>query len=820
MSQQHVVSPENTELSCFHCGLAVTTGQLFTSTIANETQCFCCAGCQAVANLIHHEGLDPFYQHRASFNRRPDKQLIDFSVYDDSSIQASFVSSVSAEERKAYLLLDGITCAACVWLIEKYLGGIDGVHRVNINALSHACTLYFDASRVQLSQLMQALYNIGYRPQPFTQAEQQQQQAQQQRQLLLRLGFAGFGMMQVGMVAVALYAGALQGIEQQWEQLLRWVSLLVATPIVLFSAQPFWMNAWRSIKQLSVKKYHLSMDVPVSLAIILAYLTSAWATFTHSGDVYFDSISMFTFFLLLGRYCELRLRIRNQQLAGITSQLLPITANKVYVDDDGKQQQITVAVAELGVGDKLRILSGETIPADGKVVEGCSAVIEAVLTGESKPVDKTLGDEVIAGTVNTDGTLLIEVLATGQQTRLSTIAQLVNDAEQDKPYLQTMADKVASFFVAAVLFISLCVFFTWRIIDPEQALWITLSVLVVTCPCALSLATPTALTASLAVLLRKGLLVLKGHVIETLVHTNKVLFDKTGTLTQGQPSITSIDIHDASYQEKDIIAIATSLEQGSSHPIAQAFAKENMQKPYPVGELRVITGSGVVGKINSHCFRLGKADFVFTEKDEKIQYNEKKRDAFDEQYVLLTKDGQLIAKINLSDQIRESAYKVVTALKQANIPIEVLSGDQYAAVKSLANTLNIDYQWGQTPEQKLNFIREQQRQYQIIMVGDGINDVPVLAGADVSIAMGNASDFARTRADSILINNNLEVIPEAIELAKKTKQVMRQNILWAIAYNIVALPLAATGFIPPYLAAIGMSASSLIVVLNALRLYK
>ena len=455
---------------------------------------------------------------------------------------------------------------------------------------------------------MGALEKIGYRPQPFTQKQQQQQQQNQQRTLLLRLGLAGFGMMQVGMVAIALYAGEFQGIESNLQQLLRWLSLLVATPIVLFSAHPFWMGAWRSLK-----RRYLTMDVPVSLAIILAYLTSFWGTVTATGEVYFDSIAMFTFFLLLGRYLEIRLRYQNQQLTGMATQLLPISVTTVDADNNERQ----IPLVELQIAQRVRIGNGDTIPCDGRVISGRSAVVESLLTGEVKPVSKIVGDNVIAGTVDTDGTLIVEATAVGSRTRLSMISQLVQQAEQSKPAVQMLADRVASYFVAVVLLSAAAVFTYWWNVEPESALWVTLSVLVVTCPCALSLATPTALTASVAMMRKMGLLVLKSHVIETLTTINKVIFDKTGTLTHGKPVIMVVKLAQADtvksinnksgsararvIDEATILSIAASLEQGSSHPLARAF--DNITYLFIVVDHDTFTGVVVCVYLNCVHYR-------------------------------------------------------------------------------------------------------------------------------------------------------------------------------------------------------------------------
>ena len=802
---------------CYHCDLPVVDREEFTLRINDQPESFCCIGCLAITSAIYDGGLEKFYQYRSEKNHRPEQGANDFSIYDNPDIQREFVYKKSLDSRAssishdsinvAYLLLDDITCAACVWLIEKRLTSIDGVKSIRVNASNHQCQILWDEREVKLSALMHALCEIGYRPQPLSNDRQTQQQTQKQRMVLMRLGVAAFGMMQVGMVAIALYAGALQGMDQQWVFLLRWVSLLVATPVVLFSAQPFWKAAWRSLKQ-----KHLTMEVPVSLAIILAYLASIWATIQGTGEVYFDSVSMFTFFLLLGRYLEMRTRYRNQQHMASATRLLPIVVQKVQANHPERVDLIPLA--QLQLHDCVLVNTGDTIPCDGEVIEGQSAVVEALLTGEAEPVQKKIGDAVIAGTVNTDGSLLIKATAVDQQTRLSTIEKLVNFAQQDKPKTQVIADKVASVFVAVVLVVATAVFTYWWNYQPEHALWVTLSVLVVTCPCALSLATPTVLTATVAKMRQQGLLVLKGHVIESLTHISHVVFDKTGTLTYGEPTVVDVQLMDhqhTSLTTDMVLAIVAALEDGSSHPIAKAFAA--FREQHRVRDKSMVTGSGVRGNIDNRHYVFGKPEFVMSPAPPLPS---------DGQWLLLASDQVPLAWIRLSDGLRSSAKSALDQLQQQGLKVEILSGDNASVVKAVSLALgNIAYQAGVSPEQKLHSIQQlQQKKNQhnsVLMVGDGINDVPVLAGANVSVAMDTASDFARTHADTVLLNNDLTTLPLSLRIAHRCKKIIRQNIAWALLYNVSALPLAAAGFIPPYLAALGMSLSSLIVVVNALR---
>lgn len=807
--------------ACYHCDQPIPRGVHLSVDIEGEEQPMCCPGCQAVATAIVDGGLERFYQFRTEPSARPEERsenLRQWQVYDLESVQADFVTTTADElVVDAQLLLEGITCAACSWLIEHHLSQIAGVERVSVNSASHRCTVRWQRGAVELSQIMAELAYIGYWPRPATDEQQQQLLKLENRRALMRLGVAGLGMMQVGMMAIALYAGAIQGIDAQWQQFLRWVSLLVATPVVLFSAQPFFIAAWRNLR-----RGHLVMDVPVSIAIGGAYLASVWATVYGAGDVYFDSVSMFTFFLLFGRYLEMRARHSNQQLAGNALQLMPLTAHKV--EHDGNT--VVVPAKSLRRGDSVWVKAGETMPCDGQVITGDSSVDESLLTGESRPIAKMAGDTVIAGSTNVQSALCIEVTAVGGDTHLSAIDRLVNQASGDKPQQVAMADRVAAYFVGAVLVVSVVVGWLWWQYQPSEAFWVVLSVLVVTCPCALSLATPTALTAATTWLRRNGLLVTRNSVLETLANVSLVVFDKTGTLTQGKLQVVGISV--ATEPENDIpfangidsktavLQLCSGLEAQSNHPIAKAF--EAWRGHVEFEQVVESTAAGVEGVLAAIRYRFGRADYVHTLLPEGSPIPEAPDD--DQLWLCLASEHQLLGWVALSDTLRDDAREALDALRQAGIAVELLSGDVSGAVKSMALDLRIDtWQAGVLPADKLSHIQQRQAQGEtVLMVGDGINDVPVLSGADVSVAMGAATDLAKTSADSVLLNSQLMTLVASLKKARSTQGIIRQNIIWALAYNVSALPLAAMGWVPPYLAALGMSASSLVVIANALRL--
>ena len=794
------------EVHCYHCDLPTADPVEFFVQIDGEPRPMCCPGCAAVASAIVDGGLSSFYQYRSSSSARPDTNVTDYSAYDLVDLQADFVAG-EPTHRSAFLLLEGLTCAACVWLIEKHLLSISGVLKVSVNASNHRLTLIFDSNQVKLSVLMFELDRIGYRPMPANDENQRDLWQKNRNALLMRLGVAGFGMMQVMMVAIALYAGALQDFDGIWQSFFRWVSLIVATPVVLFSAQPFFSAAYNSLRQ-----RQLVMDVPVALAIGGAYLASAWATFTQSGEVYFESVSMFTFFLLLGRYLELRLRHKNANSLRSVGLRLPLTARRALLD--APETFEVISIRRLNIDDCVLVLAGETLPCDGLVVGGVSHVDESLITGESHAVSKSIGSKVIAGSINLDSQLRIRAQAVGQQTQLSAIEQLVARAESDKPMQVNLADKLARFFVARLLVIATLVGSFWLWYQPEQAFWITLSVLVVTCPCALSLATPVVLTRATMWLRDRGLLVTRGHVIEALARVDTVVFDKTGTLTQGKVTLVQIRSLSDTYPSSQLQSMVAALEAGSPHPIAKAFA--DMPVYQTVTDLVQYPSQGVEGCVSGEKIRFGRIEFFRAWYDDNLPAAPNDHG----QWFLFGSEVEPLAWFELRDTLRDDALDTVRQLKQKGLRVLLLSGDRQAVVTQLAQTLTIDEALGDLlPSDKLAYLQQLQQQGRtVLMVGDGINDVPVLAGADVSVAMAGATDLAQVNADTLLTNGKLTVLLDSLMLAVQCKYTIKQNLTWAIAYNLIALPFAAMGWVPPYLAAAGMSLSSLVVVINAMDL--
>jgi len=606
-------------------------------------------------------------------------------------------------------------------------------------------------------------------------------------------------MMQVMMFAVGLYAGDFQGMEANMQRFLRIVSFVVTTPVVFYAARPFYAGALRGIRSRMP-----GMDLPVSIAITAAYLGSIYAMLSGGPAVWFDSVVMFVFFLTLGRFLEMRARHRSIDRSTALSALLPNTVTRT--DADG---ETIIPASQMLRGDLLIVRPGESIPADGVLAHGETTVDEALLSGESEPLSKAVGDVLLAGSINLDGLIELRVDKTGSDTTLGAISRMSERARYARPAFVQTADRIASYIVIAILIIATIVATTWYFVMPERAFVVTLSVLVVTCPCALALATPAAFAAAGTRLSGLHLLITNGNAIEALSRASRILFDKTGTLTRGTPAVVSTVVFDDSFDEQQCMQIAAALETVSTHPIANAFSFVN--NDVIAVEQGVAIGQGVKGTIEGQKWKLGNRGFVASGGDSSEQRVTS--------VYLATKD-KLIARFDLEDEIRASARSTLIRLKKLGLGLTLVSGDNPAPVRRVADALDIEESHSNcSPEDKLEIIRSAQDSGDtVIMVGDGINDAPVLAGADASIAPVHGALLAQTSADIVMLGESLQPLVNGVLLARKTMTIVRQNLVWAVVYNAVALPLAALGYVPPWAAAIGMSASSLVVVLNALRL--
>jgi Cu2+-exporting ATPase len=798
------------ERPCYHCGEPLPPGAPIYAALGDARQPMCCIGCKAVAEFIHDSGLDAFYAHRsaplAEYGLKAEDS--DWRRYDSEDVRQRFVHEADGRA-EAIIEIGGMYCSACVWLLDNALKELEGVDDVSVNPATRRAIVRWQADRLSFAELLAAISRIGFKPQPRAAGIDSDGNLAEQRTSLRRLIVAAAAGMQVMMFAVALYAGAHYGIEGDIEQFLRVISLIVCLPIVAYSAKPFFMGAIRGLRARSP-----GMDVPVALAISAAFIASMKATLAGSGEIYFDSVAMFVLFLSTTRYIEMRTRHRSDDLTQALANMLPETVTRIV---DGNAE--IVALDRLTVGDTVLLRPGDVVPADGEVVSGSLEIDESLLTGESMPVHRETGMSVCAGSINRGGNATVRITLTGANTSLAETTRLLERARADRPQVAVLADRIAGKFVVGVLALTALTGVVWLQLDPSRAFEIVLATLVVTCPCALALATPAALATATSRLARRGFLLVRSRVLEVLPERCTIVFDKTGTLTEGRPTITATDVLAEGMTDRQCLAIAAAMETRSEHVLARAFAP-CAGAALPVSDnVRVVAGSGVEATIGGRLWRIGNESFVRGLSRHRDQRAGRRPAGADSAVYLGNADG-LAAIFTIGDGLRSDAADAIERLQRLGYGLVIASGDQAGPVEAVAAALRIDdWHASLSPTGKLDLIASLRRRGdRVVMVGDGINDAPVLAAADASIAIDAGTALARASADAVVPGKRLGAVVDGVLTARRTRDIIRQNIAWAIGYNLSAVPLAAAGLIAPWMAAIGMSLSSLLVVGNATRL--
>jgi Cu2+-exporting ATPase len=786
--------------TCWHCGQPAPAASPWSALVDGEQRTMCCPGCAAAAQAIADAGLADYYDNRTEFAGRVGNEadLAALRAYDDAPDAGDAVFTV-----------EGIRCAACVWLIERRVGALPGVTDALLNVATERLRVRWDPATVKASAIIAALRAIGYTAYPLDAQRQAAHLDRERRTLFRRLFVAGLAMMQVMMYAVPVYLATDGTMDADMHALMNWASLLLTVPAVAYSAWPFLRGAW-----MDLRRGVAGMDVPVALGILAASGASVVAVVRGHGDVYFDSITMFVFLLLGSRYLELDARRRAARALQGLQRTVPATALRLHRYPDARATE-TVAAGALVPGDVVLVAPGQAVPADGVIVEGETEVDLALLTGESRTRALGPGAELPGGAVNVAQAIVVRVTSSARDSTLALLVRLVERAGQDKPALALWADRVGAWFVLALLVLTVAVCAGWYLADPARAWPAAIAVLVVSCPCALSLATPTALAAATDRLLRRGALAVKPHVLETLGRATHVVFDKTGTLTYGHPVLREA-VTFGGAKRRMALQVAAALEAGSAHPLAQAIRDAAGPAALVAGALHQVVGQGVEGEIGGRRYRLGNAAFVAGIACDAVPGGQPAGVTA----VWLGTTSGWVARFDLVDELRPEARDVVAGLRAAGKTVVLLSGDDDEAAQDVAMQLGIVHALGhQLPEDKLTVVRGLQREGAVVaMVGDGINDAAVLSGADVSFAMGQGAQLAQLHADCVLLGEGLRPLAAALDTAAATLRVIRQNLGWAMLYNVAAIPAAASGLLNPWLSGAGMAASSALVVVNALRL--
>ncbi len=831
------------ELQCFHCGLPVIEKAPPALTYEGQLHVFCCHGCKAVCDVIITSGNADYYQHREgsarTFNAQELPALLDkLKLYDNEKIQREFIRSDKNNNwKEAWLILEEIQCAACMWLNERTIRNLEGILAVQMDYTGQQARVRWNPEKIKLSEILTAITNIGYNAHPFDPTQRESLNKEQKQRSVQRILFALIMGMAVMQSAIGGYFyGDLneQGAYPLWIKISRWVNVASTFLILAYPGQIFFRSAWRDVKNRT-----LGMDVPVVIGLSVAWLGSLNSTIRGEGDVYFESIAMFVIFLLIAKHIELKSRIESTALLDRSAKIIPQTVKKITPEG-----LVDTPVIELYEGDRIQLAPGETLPVDGRLHSSVSSFDESLLTGESLPVIHKQGELVLGGSINIEQVIEVDVTSSKADSTFNEIQQLAQQSTNYKPYYVDIAEKVAGKFVASILLIATTTFLFWAwksgFTDTSKALSHTISVLIVTCPCALALAAPVALSLGAAGLNRLHVLAIKMSSIEKLSHVTTLVFDKTGTLTTGEPSVESIKVLGDNTSDK-YLQIAASMEQGSHHPFAKALIKKHEKAKGSLLKLKYVeqqSGRGIEAVIGGLHWRLGSESFVMSLVDTLINTEQTHASELDitqvqgwrnqgKSVLYLGNEAGIQALFCIIDPLREGIKSFLLEAKASGIEqYIILSGDHQQSVDAIAKELGItETCGGLSPQQKLDWvrdrqveIREQSYSSKLMMLGDGINDAPTLAVADLSLSFTDATDLAKNNCDFILLGKDYQYLGNAFELMRKTRKIILQNLSWAILYNIIAIPLAVMGWVTPWMAAIGMSLSSLIVVLNSMRL--
>jgi len=799
------------KVSCFHCGKAVEKAVV--ASLFGEERTFCCTNCKAVAVGIANNGLEDYYKHRSAVPNGATRSVT-AENYDHGTIRASFVREAQGRHSASFII-EGVSCSACLWLVEQTLQKLPGVQEIRVDQTSHQAFVGWDPDVLAVSDILGAVDQIGFTAHPFDSTHRDALIKERRGRSLERILMAGMMMMPVMGFQIAGYWVGVEPDGSLATFLLvgRWFVLAAVSIVLVYSGADFFAGAWRDMRNKRV-----GMDVPIVLGLSIAWAGSLWATVQGRGDTYFDSIVMFVFFVLLARVWELGGRIRAANDIDRMMMIIPQEATRI-----GPNGPEVVMLPDLAVGDRLLIEPGQTVPLDGTLINQDSSFDESLLTGESAPVLHRIGETAIAGSCNIDQSVMIEVTREFGGSTLAEMQAMVRRGIGERPPFAQAAERIVPWLVVGILVIATVTALAWWMIEPAMVVPNVVAVLIVTCPCALALATPVALAASAGLMSKSGILATRMSAVEALSSANMLAFDKTGTLTVGRPVLVESYPSDAATNG---LNLAAAMNASSEHSIGRALVLANQQARQTPRVLDVAVrnfpGQGRQVDLPTGKVRLGSLAFAKPELDSKDQEWLDRQLIQGHSVIALTTDGVLDALFAFADTLRPGAFEMVQRLKQKGFALAILSGDKQETVDHIAAKLGIVAGFGGlSPSDKVAWVREQQKaKSRVLMVGDGINDAPVLTCANVSVSFSQATDLARQSSDFILLNGDLESLSKLIRLAARTTSIIRQNLGWALSYNIIAVPAAAFGFVPPWAAAIGMSVSSFIVVFNALRITK
>jgi len=791
--------------------------------IKEESLNFCCKGCQGIYHILKDDGLDSFYDKLGNKTITPPLKLDndDLSKFDSLNFLDNYVSHTKEGFSQIDLIIEGIHCAACVWLNEKVLHDTNGIIEANINFTSNKAKIIWDEDKLKLSQIILKIRSIGYNAYAYDSSIADVQASKAKRDYFIRMMVAVIASMNIMMLSVAKYTGFFTGISEEVKNMIHIGEFILSTPVLFYSGWIFYKGAY-----FGLKNRMLTMDFLVASGATLTYIYSMFILFGAKGESYFDSVAMIITFVLVGKYLEVIGKKSAIDTLDKIKSSIPLEATVVFNDS-----RKMVALNSLNIGDIIELRAGEKIPVDGKIISGAGFFDESSMTGESIPVYKKLNDDIFSGTINVDSLIQYEVTKSFKNSTFSSIVSLLEDSLNSKPKIQTKAAEISKGFSITILSLALATFLVWYFfgIDLgfdydgtnhfEKSFIVAVSVIVIACPCALALATPMASLIGISELAKKGLLFKEAKFIETLAVANTVVFDKTGTLTKGELNVVKAKILDESIHKLNLLY---SILNASTHPVSNSIKKYLLSiYDLEIKSLNNVKNVEAKGMSAIYKNQEGKLFELLGGNIELLKQNNINYEFDSDKTVyLFTVNKEVIATFELEDEIKDNAKELIDFLQKKNIEVVMLTGDNEKVASKIAKQLNINKFFStQTPVSKANYIKELKKQNKIVvMVGDGVNDSVALGNADVAVAMGNSADVSLAISDVVLLNSTLNSLQDAFLISNKTYKFIKQNLALSIVYNMVTIPLAMFGYVIPLVAALSMSLSSLMVVLNSLRI--
>ena len=804
------------KIECNHCHLSFDEKIMIKENDLN----FCCGGCQSVYHILKSENLDSFYEKLGNKTIKAPLQVSndDLSKFDSENFLNSYTTITKDGFVQIDLILEGIHCAACVWLNEKVLYDTKGVIEANINFTTNKARVVFNSDILKLSDIIKKIRSVGYNAYAYDSSIADKEASKAKQDYFVRIMVAVVCTMNIMMLSVAKYTGFFTGMSIEVKNMIHLAEFILATPVLFFSGFVFYKGAYFGLKNRIV-----NMDLLVSSGATMTYVYSLFVLFGAKGESYFDSVAMIITFVLIGKYLEVIGKKSAIDTLDKIKSTLPLEA---IVVKDGKKE--TKALNLVQVGDLIELKIGEKVPVDGKIISGNASFDESSLTGESIPVYKKTGDNIFSGTVILDSTILFKVVKDFKNSTFSSIVTLLEDSLNSKPKIQTLANKISRRFSLIILSIAFITFLVWYyfgldlgfyfegVNQFERSFITAISVVVIACPCALALATPMASLVGISELAKKSLLFKEAKFIETIANATTVVFDKTGTLTKGELEVSFVEFFN---KDERSINLLYSLLDSSNHPVSIAvkrYIKENFEvSNVSLEDIKNIEAKGLSARYENIEI-LGGNEALLKEFDVKINIHLNSKFT---QYLFCI-DKKIVANFELKDELKDDAKELIEYLKEQNIESIMLTGDNNFVASSIAKELEIsNYKANLTPKDKADFIKDLKNSGKtVVMVGDGVNDSVALASSDVAIAMGNSADVSMMVSDVVMLNSKLKSLKDAFIISKKTYKHIKQNLAFSLIYNTITIPIAAAGFIIPLFAALSMSLSSLVVVLNSLRI--